>query len=503
MGGERGVHRDRGTGRIGNRRVRRGLRVGRARAVLHGDRRVRVRVRGGRRAQRQRRQHRGGEPLLPAGLGAARRAAQLPVDVRGVPARRHGDGRVDAVQLPRADAAHRARRDVGARGTARSRLVCLRPADRFLPWPTRRTRRSWWTRRPRCASGSRPTSRSTRRGPPMSRRSPSSARDDAGRATASSTTHRRSARPSATCSTTTSPRRRRRSPGRWWRATCCARSTAGTRSARMTVPRSSSYDLTIDLAVPLPGMLKRRAAGRIIAAALADLKRVAEGAGARSNPGRRGRRRTAAPRAGAAPGADRRAGRRGRPRCAMRRSRRPTRCSTWRGRSSTRPNVPGTPRRPSRPTTRERRDHDDERGEHRAHRAHAPGTTTFGVDLGGTHVRIGRVDDAGRVIEKVRANTPATLDGIIDTITDAVAKLRATRRAPTNGDRRARHRRGRHGGSRRRHPLLTERAGLHRRAGEGTPGGALALPVAVDNDANVAALAEVVHGARAATVRRW
>ena len=38
-----------------------------------------------------------------------------------------------------------------------------------------------------------------------------------------------------------------------------------------------AYDLSIDLVVPLPGLVKRRAAGLITAAALEDLKRVAEG----------------------------------------------------------------------------------------------------------------------------------------------------------------------------------------------------------------------------------
>ena len=38
-----------------------------------------------------------------------------------------------------------------------------------------------------------------------------------------------------------------------------------------------TYDLSIDLAVPLPGLVKRRAAGLITSAALHDLKRVAEG----------------------------------------------------------------------------------------------------------------------------------------------------------------------------------------------------------------------------------
>jgi hypothetical protein len=37
-----------------------------------------------------------------------------------------------------------------------------------------------------------------------------------------------------------------------------------------------TYDLRVDLAIPMPGMLKRRAAGMITGAALKDLKRVAE-----------------------------------------------------------------------------------------------------------------------------------------------------------------------------------------------------------------------------------
>ena len=71
----------------------------------------------------------------------------------------------------------------------------------------------------------------------------------------------------------------RRSRGRWSKATWCARSTAGTAFGAHDDGTLVEYDLHIDLAVPLPGMLKRAAAGRITTAALADLKRVAEGAG--------------------------------------------------------------------------------------------------------------------------------------------------------------------------------------------------------------------------------
>ena len=41
----------------------------------------------------------------------------------------------------------------------------------------------------------------------------------------------------------------------------------------------ATYDLTVDLAIPLPGLVKRRAAGRIVAAALQDLKHAAEARG--------------------------------------------------------------------------------------------------------------------------------------------------------------------------------------------------------------------------------
>jgi hypothetical protein len=37
-----------------------------------------------------------------------------------------------------------------------------------------------------------------------------------------------------------------------------------------------TYDLTVELAIPMPGLVKRRAAGRIVGAALQDLKHAAE-----------------------------------------------------------------------------------------------------------------------------------------------------------------------------------------------------------------------------------
>ena len=47
-------------------------------------------------------------------------------------------------------------------------------------------------------------------------------------------------------------------------------------------------------------------------------------------------------------------------------------------------------------------------------------TATFGVDLGGTNVRVGLVDPDGSVVEERRAATPSTLDEIVEHITGAV-----------------------------------------------------------------------------------
>ncbi|MET0920091.1 MAG: ROK family protein [Acidimicrobiia bacterium] len=125
-----------------------------------------------------------------------------------------------------------------------------------------------------------------------------------------------------------------------------------------------------------------------------------------------------------------------------------------------------------------------------------PGATTYGVDLGGTHVRIGRVDHAGAVVEKVKTDTPDTLDGIVDTIAGAVEQLR-TNASGADG-----------------HALdvlgvgaagMVDRDGVIHYSPNvpafiGAPvaarlEAALGMPVTVDNDANVAALAELVHGA--------
>jgi glucokinase len=118
-------------------------------------------------------------------------------------------------------------------------------------------------------------------------------------------------------------------------------------------------------------------------------------------------------------------------------------------------------------------------------------TATFGVDLGGTNVRTALVDPDGRVVEERRAETPSTLDEIVDHITGAVrafAPLRPEARALGVGAA----------------GMVDFEGTIHyspnvpafieapvRTRLEASTG----LPTVVDNDANVAALAELVHGA--------
>ena len=97
------------------------------------------------------------------------------------------------------------------------------------------------------------------------------------RASGSSSAPPRSARASATCSSTTTPTRRTRSRGSSSKATCCAASTARYRF-EPDGPTSTRvhYDLAVELAVPLPGLVKRRAAGLIMGSALKELKKQVE-----------------------------------------------------------------------------------------------------------------------------------------------------------------------------------------------------------------------------------
>ena len=116
---------------------------------------------------------------------------------------------------------------------------------------------------------------------------------------------------------------------------------------------------------------------------------------------------------------------------------------------------------------------------------------TFGVDLGGTNLRVAIVDPDGTIVAQRKVATPPTLDGIVDGIAGAVRSL-----APPRPSARA---------------LGVGAAGMvdfdgvihyspnvpaFLRAPVGARlEAALDMPVVVDNDANVAALAELTHGA--------
>ena len=118
-------------------------------------------------------------------------------------------------------------------------------------------------------------------------------------------------------------------------------------------------------------------------------------------------------------------------------------------------------------------------------------TATFGVDLGGTNLRVAVVDPDGTVVEQRRMPTPDTLDGIVAAIDDSVralAGLRPGARALGVGaagmvD---------HDGVIHYSPNVPAfrhapvRARLE---------AAVGVPTVVDNDANVAAVAELTHGA--------
>ncbi|HEX5586791.1 MAG TPA: ROK family protein [Acidimicrobiia bacterium] len=116
---------------------------------------------------------------------------------------------------------------------------------------------------------------------------------------------------------------------------------------------------------------------------------------------------------------------------------------------------------------------------------------TFGVDLGGTHLRVGVVDTDAAIAGQRKASTPDTLDGIVAEIAAHVTELRSVR-----PDARV---------------LGVGAAGMIDHDGvihysPNVPAflaapvrerlvDALAMPVIVDNDANVAALGELEHGA--------
>ena len=268
MDRERAVrgHRDPGRGRRST--TRSGVAIAVALLlVLRRHRRVRLRVRGRPGAQRPRRQRRRRQPLLPrrdrrpsrSGTSSswmflvclaitAGTAAWEPFGVL-VPMLPVGLAGVWAARLRHVPAA-------SCRRASSARVMCD-----VAPWPTRRTSRSRWTRRPaRLLRPSRPTSRSIPTGRSDVKQATVLARDDDGRGPRGRVPRRRprSRRPLR-------PRlrlqrgARTRSRGRSWKATCCARSTGATRSPPTATAPSSTYDLRVDLAVPMPGL--REAAG--------------------------------------------------------------------------------------------------------------------------------------------------------------------------------------------------------------------------------------------------
>jgi glucokinase len=118
-------------------------------------------------------------------------------------------------------------------------------------------------------------------------------------------------------------------------------------------------------------------------------------------------------------------------------------------------------------------------------------TATFGVDLGGTNLRVALVDPDGSIVDEQRIATPHTLDDIVGSIADAARAF-----APQRPEARA---------------LGVGAAGMVDFEGTihyspNVPAflhapvrarleEALGFPAVVDNDANVAVVAELVHGA--------
>jgi glucokinase len=116
---------------------------------------------------------------------------------------------------------------------------------------------------------------------------------------------------------------------------------------------------------------------------------------------------------------------------------------------------------------------------------------TIGVDLGGTHLRVGAVDVDGTIVEHTKMTTPSALDDIVAAIAACVEKV-----APALPDAVAVGV-GAAGmvdleGTIHYAPNIPAfiRAPVRQRVADAT-----GRPVIVDNDANVAARAEMVHGA--------
>jgi glucokinase len=118
-------------------------------------------------------------------------------------------------------------------------------------------------------------------------------------------------------------------------------------------------------------------------------------------------------------------------------------------------------------------------------------TATFGVDLGGTNLRVALVDPDGSVVDEQRVATPRTLDDIVAAIAEAVRTMSSVRpEARALGVGAA----GMVDFDGTIHYSPNVPAFLHAPV-RARLEDALGFPAVVDNDANVAVVAELVHGA--------
>ncbi|MPZ62935.1 MAG: ROK family glucokinase [Propionibacteriales bacterium] len=116
---------------------------------------------------------------------------------------------------------------------------------------------------------------------------------------------------------------------------------------------------------------------------------------------------------------------------------------------------------------------------------------TVGVDIGGTKIAAGVVDEAGRVLEEVRRETPATdPEGVEDRIADAIAGLRERHDVEAVGV-------GAAGfvDASRSHVLFAPNVAWRDEPLKSDLEKRIGLPVVVENDANAAAWGEFRFGA--------
>lgn len=116
--------------------------------------------------------------------------------------------------------------------------------------------------------------------------------------------------------------------------------------------------------------------------------------------------------------------------------------------------------------------------------------STIGVDVGGTNVRAAVVDHDGGIVDVARQPTPHGGEGLVDAIAAAVSELRESHGAPAVGVGIAAL--VSHDGVARYAPNI---AGLRDTPVQQALHSELEVPVVVDNDANMAAHGEAVHGA--------